>query len=431
MVILSDPPVIRPIAADQDFFLSPAAWLDRQRFLYTADGVIKARDLNGWTADEVPFVAEVGRPAPPVPVMADVHELPVVDAPEQRLVIRAARLFDGISPGYRTGLDVVMDGGKIVAVEPRRDWGDAIVLDLGDATMLPGFIDTYASLPDGDQRRAGLQLLAFGVTTLVAAGPSPDFDPDLWESESMPGPRLLRSRPVSYEPDDTLDPRLALVTVPAADAPLLTGDRGRVQDWQQRGIAVMAESLRIGLRLGADLFLGAETWPVSPLGRQYRDIQTALASGPITLVSGLADASTPGLAALLEARQAKLIGPDIRAERRYAASPDLAAARSHVVVGSRPDGLPPGLALHAELRALAAAGLNGDHVLWAAGGTAAEALGLDGQIGRIAEGSLADLVLVAGNPRERVEDALKIVAVVRNGRFYSLVSLLERAQIVE
>jgi imidazolonepropionase-like amidohydrolase len=204
-----------------------------------------------------------------------------------------------------------------------------------------------------------------------------------------------------------------------------------VRDWQQRGIAVLAESLRVGVRLGADLFLGAETWPVSPLGRQYRDIQIALASGPITLVSGLADAGTPGLAALLGARQTELIGHRINPERRYSALPDLAAARSKVVVGSRPDGLPAGLALHAELRALAAAGLNGDQVLWAVGRTAAEALGLDGQIGRIAEGSLADLVLVTGDPRKCVADALNIVAVVRNGRFYSLVSLLERAQTVE
>jgi imidazolonepropionase-like amidohydrolase len=54
-------------------------------------------------------------------------------------------------------------------------------------------------------------------------------------------------------------------------------------------------------------------------------------------------------------------------------------------------------------------------------------LGLENQIGTITPGARADLVLVSGDPLNDVNDALNIVAVVRNGRFYSLVSLLERA----
>ncbi len=41
-------------------------------------------------------------------------------------------------------------------------------------------------------------------------------------------------------------------------------------------------------------------------------------------------------------------------------------------------------------------------------------------------GSRADLVLVNGDPLRNIADALNVVAVVRNGRFYSAVSLLER-----
>jgi hypothetical protein len=37
------------------------------------------------------------------------------------------------------------------------------------------------------------------------------------------------------------------------------------------------------------------------------------------------------------------------------------------------------------------------------------------------------MVLVSGDPLARVADAINIVAVVRNGRFYSLVNLLEKA----
>jgi imidazolonepropionase-like amidohydrolase len=71
--------------------------------------------------------------------------------------------------------------------------------------------------------------------------------------------------------------------------------------------------------------------------------------------------------------------------------------------------------------------LPGDRVLQATGSSAAVILGLDNQIGRITPGAVADLVLVNGDPLSKASDALSIVAVVRNGRFFSLVSLLERA----
>ena len=40
---------------------------------------------------------------------------------------------------------------------------------------------------------------------------------------------------------------------------------------------------------------------------------------------------------------------------------------------------------------------------------------------------MADLILVDGDPLAAVDDALKIIAVVRNGRFYSVAGLIDRA----
>ena len=88
-------------------------------------------------------------------------------------------------------MDVIIDGSLITAVEPRREYADSQVLDLGDVTILPGFIDSYASIPPGDPARAGLQLLSYGVTTIISDERRSDFDPQLWESEGSPGPRLL------------------------------------------------------------------------------------------------------------------------------------------------------------------------------------------------------------------------------------------------
>ena len=75
-----------------------------------------------------------------------------------------------------------------------------------------------------------------------------------------------------------------------------------------------------------------------------------------------------------------------------------------------------------------AAGLSGEQALHAAGKNPADVLGVANQIGTITAGALADLVLVRGDPLGDVSDTLNIVAVIRNGRFFSVISLLERAQ---
>ncbi len=68
-------------------------------------------------------------------------------SPPQPIVLRAAHLYDGasnrlVSPGV-----VVVRGNKIVAAGPRaKPPADAIVIDLGDATLLPGLMDAHTHL---------------------------------------------------------------------------------------------------------------------------------------------------------------------------------------------------------------------------------------------------------------------------------------------
>lgn len=427
MVILSEPPVVHTLATGQDFFLEPASWLDRERLVYTADGVIKERSINAWQAKEIRFRAEIGTPGDgPVERPA---ALAVADAPEGRLLLHAPRLFDGMRPGYRENMDVVIEGGRIAAIAPHAPHGNLAELDLGDVTVLPGYVDAWTSLPPGGQASAGLELLSYGVTTVVASN-APELDPALWESEATPGPRLLFAAPASERAEPPEGRAPVLVTVPAAGSEGAQG-AGLVRFWHARGVPVLAESWNLGFRLGADLFLGIDVLPASPRGRQYQDVRLAMGSGPLTMLSGLADPATPGLAPLFASRQAGFWSRPYELARRYAVPPALAPDSGRVAVGSKPNGFPAGLATHAELAALGAAGLGPDEVLWAAGRNAARALGLEDQVGRIAPGALADLVVVAGDPRARVTDSAAVVAVVRNGRFFSVAGLLDRASAVE
>ena len=403
MVILSDPLLERVLIQEQELDVAPVAWLDRQQMLYTADGHIRRRNFNSWVSRTVPFRATVGRPVAQAPKTVPVRNLAVVDEPPGKLVIRAARLFDGIGGGYREGLDILIDGGRISAIEPQRDRSGAVLVNMGDLTVLPGFIDGYAALPGAADERLGPVLLAFGVTTLVADLDKAASLNSRWSGTELPGPRVLAARAA----DAASEPLPWLVTV-AGDMNAGMAQRAIVEEWQQQGVPVLAETWQAALGSGASLLLGAAALPGSPGAHQYQAMKLAAGnSEPITIVSGLADAQTPNLEALLASRQAGLLGDEFDPVRRFSAPPQLTGGRATVVLGSKPSGLPAGLGLHAEFRAPAA-------------------LGLGLQLGRIAVGSLADLVIVDGDPLADIDATLNVVGVVRNGRFFSTIGLIDR-----
>ncbi|HEX3880132.1 MAG TPA: amidohydrolase family protein, partial [Bryobacteraceae bacterium] len=82
-------------------------------------------------------------------------------------VLKAARMFDGksdhvVSPGM-----VVVDGGKITGVGPQAAIpAGAQTIDLGDATLLPGFMDAHTHLSDpyyADYRQGEMDALKKSV----------------------------------------------------------------------------------------------------------------------------------------------------------------------------------------------------------------------------------------------------------------------------
>jgi imidazolonepropionase-like amidohydrolase len=63
------------------------------------------------------------------------------------IVLKAAHLFDSVSGHLTDGAVIVVQGNKIQAVgTPAPLPADAQVIDLGDATLLPGFIDAHVHL---------------------------------------------------------------------------------------------------------------------------------------------------------------------------------------------------------------------------------------------------------------------------------------------
>lgn len=312
MVILSRPRLIRPFATNENFIIAAVSWLDRQHMVYSANGTIRQRTFNSRSSSPVPFRATIRarEAAPKVPL--ERHDLAWLGEPDGRLIIHASRMFDGVGGGYQRDRDIIIEGGRIAAVEDHQQHNGSIVIDMGDLTILPGFIDVDARLPGDLSASHGPMLLTKGITTVVTNHGSVEELNLIWSGKTAPGPRLL----------------------------------------------------------------DANVWPLAPVPRPEFDVTSS-------------------------------------------------------VLGSNATALLAGDALSAEFRVLAMAGLTPEQMLRAIGVNAAAALRADPYVGRIATGAAADLVFVDGDPLADIYDALNIVAVVRNGRFFSLSGLRERAELAK
>lgn len=408
------------------------------------------------------------------------HDLSVeapADRPETTLFVENARIVTMEGDQVIDGGAILVRGNRIEGVYDRTAAGGLTLpegtrrLDVRGRTVLPGYVDVHAHIRHGGdmmpQRNwQHLANLSFGVTT--THDPSNDTRATFAASElqrtgAILAPRIFSTGTILYGADgdfkavvDDLDDALSHIrrtavfgaqSVKSYNQPRRDQRQQILKAARKVGVNVVPEGGSTLAHNLTHIIDGHTTLEHAlPIGVVYDDV--------LTLFSKSGTAYTPTLIVgyggiwgedwwyhkdevwrherLLRWMPRHLL--DSRARRRTAAPDeeyhhrDLARmaaelARRGTIVEVGAHGQVQGLGVHWEMRMFAQGGMSPHDALKTGTIRAARGLGLDHEVGSITAGKLADLVVVEGDPLERLEDAEKVTWLIFNGRLYDAKTL--------
>lgn len=388
------------------------------------------------------------------------------------------RVLDGTGAPARTGVAVLVDSGRVVAIGARNTLSlpaGTEVIELPGTTLLPGLIDLhshvllhpYNEVPWEDQvlreawgervARATVHLsrtLDAGFTTLRDLGTEGAGSMDVGLRNALAkgvirGPRLVVAERAivmrgSYAPSNYA-PEVP-IPVAAEDAgnmsELVSAVRGQIARgadvikvyadyrWGANGTAAPAFTLE---ELQAAVAVANSSGrPVVAHASTAEGMRRATMAGVQTIEHG--DGGTPEVFALMRERGVVLV-PTVAAGHAIAqyggwrpgSSPEPARLRAKrasitaalaagVTIGNGSD---VGVFSHGdnarELEILVEYGLTPMQALVAATSTAANVLGMSSSLGTIAPGAQADLIVVSGDPTVRISAIRDVQLVMQRG----------------
>ncbi|MDR6625548.1 amidohydrolase family protein [Caulobacter segnis] len=398
--------------------------------------------------------------------------------PKERMVVRAARLWDGKSSTVREDVDVLISGGRIAGVSPRGAIAsDVQVVEAPTGTVMPGLIDmhTHRQMQGyGYGDREGRLWLSLGVTTTRSPG-GPAYhtveDQEAIESGKRIGPRYYATgeaidgsrifynfmRPVTEPGQMALEMRRAeaLSYDLIKTYVRLSGERQRevIALAHAKGLPLTSHYHYPALALGMDGMehLGATSRTgysrtVSALGNIYQDVNAAFVASKAARTPTLFT-STALLGddrSLVDDPRVKALYPPWEYARLLERAKQMASMDRSVILASLARNVAEvartvraggrittgtdspidfnAVSLHMNLRAMVRFGMTPLEALITA--TSASGEYLDEPLGVIAPGAYADLVLVDGDPLTRIEDAAKVSKVIKHGSVYTPADLI-------
>ncbi len=406
------------------------------------------------------------------------------DRPEGRIVLRGARIVTMDGDQVIDRGDVVVVGTRITAVGATGSVAvpeGAQVVDVAGKTIVPGFVDTHAHLrAQVDLHRAQpwsyAANLAYGVTT--ARDPQTGTTDvltyeDFVRAGLMLGPRIYSTGPGVFSSEQIGSLKEARTVLSrysdyydTKTIKMYGAGNREVRQWiiqaaREQGLMPTTEGsldLALNMTMGQDGYSGMEhNMPGFPL---YRDVvqlvaRSKMAYTPTILVSYggpwaenyyyattdvFGDEKLRTFTPFEELQQKSLRrgGPPSPGgsagwfhplvhtfDRISAFARDVLRAGGRVGIGSH--GQLQGLGFHWELWSMHSGGMTEHEALRVATIVGAESIGLDRDLGSIAAGKLADLVVLDANPLENIRNTNTVSLVMMNGRLYDADTLAELA----
>jgi imidazolonepropionase-like amidohydrolase/Tol biopolymer transport system component len=381
-----------------------------------------------------------------------------VPVPEP-LLVRSVRLFDPASGTVGETVDLLVTDGRVTRIAPAGSVAPAPevrVLEAGGRIALPGLVDAHTHPADEAELRG---MLYYGVTSTRTMGghvARTAAQRDAVAAGAIAGPRLVtagfqfaldcsgdecNTDEWGYWPRDHESVLRALALEGAFGggvtklyySPTIRSAAELVDAAQKQGLRVAGHFARSLPQLAAGMHSEEHTGADGFESMQGDHIALVAAAGlPVTstmvaferylqtahsLVDAEARAFTTrtsnsafgAFAAEGPARNAVLA--QARLHRHNVGR--LHAAGALIAAGTDAPGLPAGL--HDELERLVAVGLTPAEALTAATFTAARVLGAEAEIGRIAPGYRADLLILDADPLADIRNTRRIHTVIQGG----------------
>ncbi|MEL7023899.1 MAG: hypothetical protein AAGL69_09130 [Pseudomonadota bacterium] len=341
----------------------PIRWQDRDHYFVVNDGYAERRKFASSTVERVPLTAwQTVKSAKPLPIQ------PPSFSQSPRYVLKVGFVADVVTGRLLANQDVLIDEGRIVSVEPARDWPNDTVIEFPASTLMPSMIDIEQDTPPDRLHKAAGIVATLAPVSRLRIPEGKNFSDALDMIDNAPPDTLVHG----FEAKPYLAFGLHLVTS------------------QPSSIA------------------GIE--PMILASSSYLQIATA----------GMLPRDNAGMQALTESR---LFTGSSNSSRTLQPNAVPVSVYSRLIATAEHSGFASPLGLHANLIALNELGVPNVELIAAATLRPATLLGMSHH-GLVENGFVADLILIDGNPFEDIRTLLQPIAIVDQGVLRSVEGLL-------